>query len=379
MRILYFSRSYTAHDYRFLSALGDSCHETYFIYLEDDPVVQETRTLPPAVKPLDWANKSRPQSLLEDPTRAIEEFAAILDAIRPDLVHAGPIPTCGYIAAMAKAHPLMLMSWGSDLLVDADRNHSLHDRTCFALNHSEMLVADCNEVADKAQKLTGYAADRIVQFPWGVDLDVFRPGSEDAGLRRLFGEDSFVLLSTRGWEKSYGILHLLGGFLEAHKVDPRLRLFLLGGGSLRPEIETFVKENGLADAVRMPGQIPAWKLPEYFRAADLYVSCAFSDGSSISLLEAMASGLPVIATDRASNREWIEEGAGGLLVQFGNSAAVRDAILRISSMSKEQREDWGDWNLAIARERADWKKNFQKLLAGYERIRAITGAENESP
>ncbi len=372
MRILYFSRAYTVHDYRFLQALGSSCHDTYFLHVENDPVAQDTRPLPPAVKPLHWSNKSGSRNVIEDPASAIEEFAAIVAKIQPDVVHAGPVPTCGYIAAMAQAHPLLVMSWGSDLLIDADRNESLHNRTCFALNQSDILVADCNEVADKAHKLTGYSTDRIVQFPWGVDLDVYKPGA-DAGLRGLFGkgrsEECFVLLSTRGWEKSYGILHLLEGFLEAHKVNPSLRLLLLGGGSLQAEIEKFVNRNGLADAIRILGQVPAWKLPDYYRAADLYVSCTLSDGSSISLLEAMASRLPVIATDRASNREWIKESIGGLLVEFGNIAAIRDAIVRISSMSDEQRKHWGDWNLAIARERADWKKNFQKLLAAYERIK----------
>ena len=134
-----------------------------------------------------------------------------------------------------------------------------------------------------------------------------------------------------------------------------------------------MRENRLANIVRMPGQVPAATLPHYDRAADLYISCTFSDGSSISLLEAMASGLPAIATDRASNREWIQEGVGGLLVKFGDSSAIGNAIVQIASMSKHERKAWGDHNLAIAQARADWKKNFKKLLAAYERIRLTLG------
>jgi L-malate glycosyltransferase len=369
MRILYFSRSYTVHDYRFLHALANSPHQIYFLHLDDEPVLGDKRSLPPAVKPLHWAGKHTTESVLRDPAAVIAEFAAMVDQVRPDVVHAGPVPTCGYIAAMAKAHPLMVMSWGSDLLVDADRDESMHGQTCFALNHSSLLVTDCGEVTAKAQQLTGYPADRIVQFPWGVDLDVYKPGADDADLRRQFGEKRFVLLSTRGWENSYGILYLLEGFRQAYQLNSKLSLFLLGGGSLCAEIDAFVTQNGLADAIRMPGQLPAQKLAEYYRAADLYVSCSFSDGSSISLLEAMASGLPVIATDRLSNREWVEDGLGGVLVPFGNSTAICEAILRISAMPTEQRTSWGARNLAIARERADWKKNLQKLLSGYERLR----------
>lgn len=370
MRILYFSRSYTVHDHRFLEALGKSGHETYFLYLEAAGAAQDQRSIPPGIKALDWIARSHWKNWPEDATPAIAEFAEILRRIRPDVVHAGPVPDCAYIAAAAKAHPLLAVSWGSDLLVDADRTQDLHDRACFALHHAEMLLADCDEVATKARELCGYPADRIVQFPWGVELDTFKPGDANPSLRGLFDADSFTLLSTRSWEKSYGILPLLEGFLMARKAVPHLKLFLLGDGSLRPQIEAFIRENHLDDSVRMPGSVFPSSLADYYRAADLYVSCTFSDGSSISLLEAMASGLPVIATDRASNREWVEEGAGGLLVKFGDPASVRDAIVEIGSMSRRERHLWGNRNLAIVRERADWGNNFRKLLLAYENLKA---------
>jgi glycosyltransferase involved in cell wall biosynthesis len=369
MRILYFSQSYTIHDYRFLEALGKSEHEIYFLQLEDEGLLQEKRSLPSGVTKLYWARKSRQIDFPDDLTASIEEFAKIVEQIRPDVVHAGPIHSCTYIAAAAKTQQLLAASWGSDLLIDADRTQALHDRACFALNHAEMLLADCDEVTEKAHALTGFPYDRIVQFPWGVDLDVFRPGVGEAGIRSQFDSDAFILLSTRRWETNFGILDLLDAFLEAYQAIPQLSLLLLGDGSLRSEIEAFVSRNRLSRVVRMPGQIPGPSLPDYYRAANLYVSCTLSDGSSISLLEAMATGLPVVATDRPSNREWINEDSGGLLVKFGDSSAVRNAIVQIASMGTSKRNEWGNWNLAIARERADWKKNFQKLLAGYERIR----------
>jgi glycosyltransferase involved in cell wall biosynthesis len=378
MRILFFSRSYTVHDHRFLEALGNSGHEILFLYLEVDPVTQEKRPIPSGVTVLDWPRSINTQCILENPTSAIEQFRTIVDKVHPDIVHAGPVPTCGYLAAIAKSYPLMLMSWGSDLLVDADRNQCLHDRTCFALRRSEMLIADCAEVAGKAQQLTGYPTDRIVQFPWGVDLDSFRPGTDEASLRQSFPEKRFILLSTRGWEKSYGTMHLLRGFRAAHSVDRSLSLFLLGGGSLRAEIETFISGNDLLGSILMPGQISASQLPHYYRASDLYISCTFSDGTSISLLEAMASGLPVIATNRASNREWIQEGVGGLLVPFGDESAICEAILHFSKMGEAERQSFGHQNLAVAKARGNWKSGVGKLLAAYEELVKLKAHEHTS-
>lgn len=377
MRILYFSQSYTAHDHRFLSALGRSGHETYFLCLEENGVVQDKRKLPDGLKAVGWKRRDLWKNWPDDPAPSVEEFAGIFKEIRPDIVHAGPIDTCAYIAARAKASPLLAVSWGSDLLVDADRTQELHDRASFALRNSDMLLVDCCEVAAKARAFTSYRPERIVQFPWGVDLDNFRPGRDDGALRAQFAPESFILLCTRRWETNYGILHLLSGFLEARKVNPRLCLLLLSAGGLAAQIEAFIEGNRLSDFVRMPGQIPVPSLPEYYRAADLYISCSFSDGSSISLLEAMASGLPVIATDRASNREWVDQDSGGLLVEFGNIKAIRDAILRIASMSQQDRTTWGNHNVAIARARADWKKNFQKLLDAYEALKTLNPSSSE--
>lgn len=369
MRVLYFSRSYTVHDHRFLEALSNTCHEIFFLRLEQNLTAGENRPIPSAIKQVYWPDATETGNIVDNLAFLVEAFSSIVAEVRPDIIHAGPVPTCGFIAAMANAHPLMVMSWGSDLLVDADRDQSWHYQTCFALDHSEMLVADCDEVVNKAQLLSEYPTDRIVQFPWGVDLDMFHPGADEAGLRRRFNiEGRFVLLSTRNWEESYGILPLLEGFHQAYLVNQELRLLLLGDGSLDSRIKSFISQNGLSRIVLTPGRIPSPQLAQYNRAADLYISDTFSDGSSISLLEAMASGLPVIATSRESNREWVKERQGGLLVEFGDTTGIRDAILQISSLGKAQCKKWGEHNLLIAQQRANWRKNFLKLLDGYTRI-----------
>jgi glycosyltransferase involved in cell wall biosynthesis len=372
MRVLYFSRSYTIHDRRFLTSLSESGHQVFYLRLEHDEIVLENRPLPPGITEVHW--KSSPVSPLsaDRRLRLVPELESILQQVRPDLVHAGPVPTCGFMAALTGFRPLLLMSWGSDLLVQAESSPEWRRITQYALNHSDMLAVDCATVREKAQQLADYPADRIVQFPWGIDLDTFSPDAKRTILRKVPGwQDAFIVLSTRSWEKHYGTMWLLEAFGSAYKANPRLRLALLGDGSLRAEVSAFVRDHGLEAVVHAPGQIGAEQLSEYFGSADLFVNPAYSDGTSISQLEAMASALPIVATDHASNREWVVSGQGGLLAPFDDTTRLSDALLRIASFPREKQREWGAYNRKIAEARADWKKNFPLLLQAYARIESI--------
>jgi glycosyltransferase involved in cell wall biosynthesis len=374
VRVLYFSRSYTTHDRRFLVELAASPHEIWYLRLEDDrPGYQpryEPRSVPDGVHALDPLGGGELISSPEQWIPLVPRLEAVLDRVKPDLVHAGPIQSCAFLAALTGFHPLLAMSWGSDILVDAQRDEFWAWMTRYALRRADMLASDCTEVSDAARRIGGLGPDRIVQFPWGVDVDSFRPGPDTLGLRLRPGwQNSTIVICTRSWEPHYGVMHLLEGFRVAQAKLPGLRLALLGDGAQRPAVERFLRENSLEEFVFVAGAVPAERLPEYFRSADVYASCAYSDGSSISLLEAMATGLPVLATGRASNREWIGGNDQGLLVPFGDRPAIAAALLELTGLSADRRREIAALNRAVIEERANWKHNVAKLLAAYQSLR----------
>lgn len=371
MKILYFTRDYTTHDRQFLEKLASSPHDIFFLRLEDDGLAYEQRPVPDRVKTIQWRGGSAPSRCVTDWLGLMAGFERVLADVRPDLVHAGPIQSCGFLSALAGFRPLMLMSWGSDLLVDAERDAAHSWITRFTLEHSDYLVCDCDAVREKAQQLCQYPDQRIVQFPWGVDLTRFKPALDVAGHRLQLGIDGeFVVLSTRLWEDIYDIDTALEALRLARASNPGIKMVLLGDGSRAPEVRRFIDRHHLGSAVVLPGLIPHAKLPEYFRAADLYVSCARSDGSSISLLEAMASGLPVVVTDTPANREWIEPGSGGQLATTGEAPVFAEAILAMAGLDDSARQAMGARNRAVAESRADWHANIARLLSVYEHIHA---------
>jgi L-malate glycosyltransferase len=369
MRVLYFSRSYTGHDRRFLKALATSPHEIFYLRLHDDAIRYETRPVPDRIHDLAPLGSGKFIQTPEDWIRLVPALERHLQEIQPDIVHAGPIQSCALMTALAGFQPLLAMSWGSDVLVDADRDDFWNWMTRYALGHASMLASDCTQVSERVKALVGFDSTHIVQFPWGVDLETFHPGPDTLDLCQLNGwQHGPILICTRSWEPSYGLRFLLEAFRIARVVEPGLCMVLVGDGSQRPEIEAFVSTHHLESCVLMAGGASPELLPAYFRAADIYVSCAANDGSSISLLEAMATGLPAIVTDRASNREWVGD-ANGRLAAFGDATAIAAAIVNLAALSTAERRRLGACSRALTEQRANWKVNFKNLLVAYDQIR----------
>ncbi|HEU5350895.1 MAG TPA: glycosyltransferase [Terracidiphilus sp.] len=370
MRILYLSRAYTPHDHRFLSALASGPHQILFLRLHAQPAHYENRPIPPSIRELPPLAST---NVLTSPAEWVPlapRLKTILASEQPHLVHAGDIQTGAFLAALAGFHPLLAMSWGSDLLVDAHRDPLWSWITRFTLHRADMLLTDATEVTRAAVELAGLDPQRILQFPWGVDTALFHPGPDTLQLRNHPGwQNAVLVLSNRSWEPQYGVLHLLRAFALARESNPRLRLVLLGSGSQKEEIEQFLREHALAPHVLILGATPPRQLPEILRAVDLFASCAFSDGSSVSLLEAMATGLPVLATQRTSNQEWIASPDNGLLAPFGDIPAIAAALLTLASLTSGQRECIAAANRAAILDRANWDTSVTRLFAAYSTLR----------
>jgi glycosyltransferase involved in cell wall biosynthesis len=362
MRILYFTRDYTPHDYRFLSSLAKSGHEIYSLRLERSSHVLEDRSLPGEVRQVHWRGGTGPVEWRDFPALWLD-LRRVLRSIQPDVLHAGPVPTVAFLAAMSGFHPLVSMSWGSDLLKDIDNDRVQYRAAHYALKKSDVLIGDCRAVQQKAIEL-GFPTEKVVLFPWGVDLDQFSPGPGEGFRAQRSWQDAFILLSLRSWEPVYGVDVIAQAFVQAAQQETGLRLLLLGNGSQSGGIHEILRRGGVEDRVFFGGQVSYTHLPEYYRAADLYVSASHSDGSSVSLMEALACGRPVLISDIAGNREWIENSPAGYLFKDGDENSLAEGILN-ACRNRRSLDEVGRSARKLAEERADWSKNFQKLLGAY--------------
>jgi glycosyltransferase involved in cell wall biosynthesis len=371
VKVLYFSDNTSGHNQRFLEKLSQAGLEVWFLDPTTDFLAEGW--LPQGVH---WVRPKHTLPRNSDPAAFagfLPEFQHLLGEIRPDLVHAGPIQHCGYLTALSGFHPWLLTSWGSDLLLHAYRNPDWKEATQIALSGADGFLCDCDTVRAEAKLWADIPDSRIVQFPWGIKKGLFGPlgplPSEAAWARE---PATHVFISTRAWEPLYGIDTLLEAFRQACRVDSSLRLILLGNGSEAGKVREFVDVHELGRVILAPGSYIKEDMPKWFRAADTYVSCAQSDGTSVSLLEAMATGLPVVVTDLPSNREWVAEERNGWLASVSSPAESADRLLRAARLTPEQRGLFSERNRRIVEERADWDRNFPDLLEMYERLTGLS-------
>ena len=356
--ILYFSKDYTPHDHRFLSALAGTEHRVAYLRLERGPRQTEDRPVPAKIEEIPWEGGLRVARLSDGP-RLLLGLRRVLRELKPDLIHAGPIQTCGLLAALTGFRPLLVMSWGFDLMQDAERSGWWRWATAYTLRRATVFTSDCEATRRKALAY-GVPEDRSVVFPWGVDLEHFKPQDRGAGER----EDGFTVFCNRSWEPCYGVDVLARAFVSASRRCPDLHLLLLGGGSQSASIHQILEQGGAVEKVTFAGQVSQSDLPRYYHMADLYVSPSHVDGSSVSLMEALACGLPCLVSDIPANLEWVADGQNGRLFPDGDAEALAAAILNACE-NREGLAAVGRLARSIAEEKADWTHNFHKLLEAY--------------
>jgi glycosyltransferase involved in cell wall biosynthesis len=365
MRVVYASDELGPHDQRLLGALAKSPHETHLLTFynraemlpdwlaRECPGVTVHHRRFPAYPELPGGSRI---ARWRDAARYRRAFADMLKEIRPDLVHAGWVQSTGYAAALSGVHPLFLMPWGSDILVWPARSWRDRRKARIALRAADAIACDAEIVKQRIMELSGVAADRVSVFPWGVDLDRFHPAPAAPSRPP-------TVVMTRQMRDPYGVLDFAGAFPALRATVPEARLLLVGDGVQRPEVEAVLRP--LGDCWRIAGAVDNAAMPGLLGSGDVYASNSTTDGTSVSLLEAMACALPVVVTDLPANREWITEGENGFLVPVGDAPAMTDRIAHLLA-DPALRKTMGARNLAIARERADWKINARKMLEGYE-------------
>jgi glycosyltransferase involved in cell wall biosynthesis len=339
----------------------------------------EERPYPERVEAVRWRSAPPRLSTGLDYFRWHRYLRLLLRTLDPALVVAGPVQTAAFLAAMSTAVKLVAISWGSDILVDAGSNAWMRAISRFTLRRAAGAIADCDAVRREMVRLAPPLASRIAVLPWGIDVQQFRPSSEPSGIRRRLGWDAnTVWISTRSWEPRYHINVLLHAFAALRRAHPEVRLLLLGDGSLAEQVQHLLTSLDLGDHVHAPGRVPEDTLVDFFRAADVYVSTSASDGTSVSLLQAMGCGLPPIVSAGYGNLEWVRPGVNGWLAPPGDMNALVTAM----TTAMRQASRWPAIrasNVALVRSRADWSRNVARVLQLFDDLVPAVHGRPPSP
>ncbi len=359
MRILYFSFDYSPHDHRFLSALAETDHDVFYVRLQRGKRQVEDRPIPSKIEQVLWAGGQSEFRWRHLP-RLTFDFRRLTRTFKPDLIHAGPIQTCAFIAVLSGFRPILTMSWGFDLMEDVHKSRWMEWITKYVLRNSQYFTSDAQVTQDKAVKY-GMNPERTVVFPWGVNLRDFSPDTDHWSLNA----DHFTLFCNRSWEPRYGVDVLAKAYVKVAAANPNVSLMLLGGGSQGAALRRILQNGGVLDRVHFGGQVSQTDLPRWYHMADLFISPSHIDGSSVSLMEALACGLPCLVSDIPANREWVTDGENGWLFRDGDADDLAAKILRILA-DRRSLPEIGRAARTTAEAKADWRKNAAKLLQAYD-------------
>jgi sugar transferase (PEP-CTERM/EpsH1 system associated) len=293
-----------------------------------------------------------------------------LRAMRPDVVHTRNLATLeAQIPAYFLGVPHRVHGeHGRDVfdLHGDNRTYNLLRRLIRPLVQRYITVS--RDLETWLQQTVGVPSRRVSQIYNGVDTALFRPRiGERAGLGTPgFAARGTVVIGTVGRMAAVkDHMTLVKAFLRMLETEPgardRLRLVIIGDGPLREQVLAVLGDAGAASCAWIPGDRD--DVPALLQAMDIFVLPSLGEGISNTLLEAMSSGLPVVATRVGGNPELVDEGITGRLVAPGDPSALADALgeyVRNAGL----RAAHG----AAARRRAEDRFSLTAMVQGYGRV-----------
>jgi glycosyltransferase involved in cell wall biosynthesis len=279
--------------------------------------------------------------------RMIPALQRVAAEVKPDLVHSHYLLPYGYWTARAGLEPLVVSPWGKDAIVDAWSSPEAEERARIGIAPDRALAYIVNSQAlEDASVRLGADRAKFHRIFWHARIDAYSPEKADRTRWTDLGwpEDAIVCLSLRNFRPYTNLDVLLRAFAAAREDVPELRLFSsAGGGWTRDEFDKLVAELGIGPYIAVE-DVHVSQLPSVTASADFAVSLADVDSSPASLLESMASGVPLVVGRAPSMEEWIQTGHGGEVVERRDVEAVTQAILKLAR-DPELRRSYGERNL----------------------------------
>jgi len=345
MRIAFFGDASLAHVRRWAEYFGGRGHDVLLLSFEEPGA---------CAVPCRRLETVLPTKLLGYAT-ALGRVKSELEFFRPDILNALYAGGYGFVAALSGFRPLVVTTLGSDLLVDYPSSFIHRLQIDYAVKKARLVTTDADVVTAVLVR-AGTPPVKILKVYFGIDEGVFHPpgGSRDGTARA-----GARIISTRNLHPIYGVETLIDAMPRLRERGD-VRLVICGDGPERERLERKASGLGLEEWIEFKGRLGAEALAAELRASDVYVSTSRSDSTSVSLLEAMACGVPPVVTDIPANREWITDGENGLLVPPGDPARLTAAILRMIE-DKALATAVRDLNTELVKEKGLWSKNMESV------------------
>jgi glycosyltransferase involved in cell wall biosynthesis len=361
MKILFLSDAKSYHTKRWVDYFVERGHQCFLVSLEKGIPTQAEEF---------FINYKIFPSFLKYPL-SVRKIKKIAEKIKPDLINAHFVPGYGLVGALLGQNPLVVSTWGSDILISPQKSFLHKLRTKYILKKADLITTDAKILTQAILDL-GIEGKKVVENPMGVDKNLVS-GYEKKRFDSTYLEEkkNFIILSNRRLEPVYDVITLLKTVPSVIKeAQKKIKFVIVGEGSQKHRLIKFAQDLNVGKYVEFKGELSREDLLDCYKDSDIYISTSLSDSTSVSLLEALALGPLPIVTDIPGNREWIEDKKNGFLFPISDHQALAKQI--IYAINKFT--DWIDFrekNVSLIKKKAIWEDNmkvvereFLRLLGG---------------
>lgn len=294
--------------------------EAYFAYNEGGLLVERLQELGVPCRRIEMRRRFD--------HKAAKALAALCEEWGIDLIHCHYLRE-HYTALLAKKYaPHVRVVYTNHFVLENDALTRLSNR--WMDKRQDQMIAVCNKGKEQLIR-NGWSGERIQVIFNSVDPAVWAGDRSDSTLRQELGlpEDRFVMLCASRFAEDKGHRYLIDSLKRLTTItDVPFTMVLAGDGPLLEPSKEQVRALGLEEQVKFIGFRKDIK--NLYKGADLYVNSSEHEALSYLIIEAMAAGLPVIATDMGGNRDIVNDEAGcGLLVKYDDPVSMSDAMKRL--------------------------------------------------
>ena len=305
------------------------------------------------------------------PARILKAPVAIRRAVKrvgPDVLDAHFLTIYGWHAWMSGFHPYVTTLWGSDIFVAPKLSRVVARMARITMRAADMVLVDAEELRRGALAL-GAPPERIEMIQFGVDLGQFAPGPDPVALRDRLGlQGKRVVFSPRAVTPLYRQNVVVEALAQ---LPPDVVVLMSRSAAQAGELEAIerkARDLDLADRLVIVPAIAHSDMADFYRLADVVVSVPISDSSSISVLEALACGRPIVASDLPSIREWLWDLDSPALVPVDDPGATAAALMRALTLDSKSRADIGARGRQIVADRADQDRSLGHVESLYREL-----------
>lgn len=279
----------------------------------------------------------------------------LYNKIRPDIVNVHYASGCGLLCHLAGLKPVVLSCYGSDIFEFPQIN-------CFnklllrqILNSADAIASTSHAMAVEIRDLLLDQKKEITITPFGINTNLFFPfGTLQSHKKKVIG-------IVKSLSPIYDIPLLLNSIrviCNRNHADIVLRIY--GDGPQKQDLEKLTEELGISDFVMFMGRIPNDEIPKVLNEMDIFVNCSKQESFGVNILEAMACGIPVVATDCVGPREIMIDGETGIIVKDRNPESIADAIISLLD-DDQKRNKMGRAGRKHVCSYYDWNNNVKDL------------------